>query len=160
MTGSGKTMLAVKLERELPAVRFSIDEWMIKLYGHHMSRKDFNQRMELVKQLIWELVEHLIALGVNVVLDYGFWRARERAKLLHLVESAGGYPVLYFLDIPLTILKLRLTKRNSHLPKGTFEVTPQMLDMFTTRFESPKPDEGIRIVRVDSTGCTTELTHE
>jgi predicted kinase len=40
MTGSGKTTFATKLENELPAICFSIDRWMIELYGYHMDRKD------------------------------------------------------------------------------------------------------------------------
>ncbi|NJL87461.1 MAG: ATP-binding protein [Leptolyngbyaceae cyanobacterium SM1_1_3] len=44
LTGSGKTTLAHTLEKEQSAVCFSIDRWMIELYGHHMSREDFDKR--------------------------------------------------------------------------------------------------------------------
>jgi predicted kinase len=31
--GAGKTTFARRLEQELPAIRFSHDEWMTRLYG-------------------------------------------------------------------------------------------------------------------------------
>jgi predicted kinase len=31
--GVGKTMLARRLEQDIPAIRFSHDEWMTRLYG-------------------------------------------------------------------------------------------------------------------------------
>ncbi|HLH02610.1 MAG TPA: AAA family ATPase [Bryobacteraceae bacterium] len=31
--GAGKTTFARKLERELPAIRFTLDEWVTRLFG-------------------------------------------------------------------------------------------------------------------------------
>ena len=31
--GAGKTTFARQLERDIPAIRFSHDEWMVRLYG-------------------------------------------------------------------------------------------------------------------------------
>ena len=33
LNGSGRTLLARALERRRPAVRFTLDEWMLRLYG-------------------------------------------------------------------------------------------------------------------------------
>lgn len=150
MTGSGKTTFATKLETELPAICFSIDRWMIELYGHHMNRKDFELRMAIVKQLIWESVERLIALSTNVILDYGFWTAKERIEVSSKIKNAGGIPILYFLDIPLDIIKQRLDKRNSQLPPETFEITMDMLEMFVNCFEHLLAEEGIKVVEITS----------
>jgi predicted kinase len=107
-------------------------------------------RMAIVKQLIWKSVERLIALNTNVILDYGFWSAKERIEVSSKIKNAGGMPILYFLDIPLDILKQRLNKRNSQLPPGTFEITMDMLEMFVNCFEHPLVDEGIKIVEISS----------
>lgn len=146
MTGSGKTTLATKLEHELPAICFSIDRWMIELYGHHMNRKDFDLRMAIVKKLIWKTVKRLIALDINVILDYGFWLAKERIEVSSEIRNIGGIPVIYFMNAPLKILKQRLNKRNESLPTGTFEITEEMLNMFMIQFEPPTAKEGIEIV--------------
>ena len=150
MTGSGKTTFATRLENKLPAICFSIDRWMIELYGHQMDRKDFESRMAIIKKLIWKTVERLIALNTNVILDYGFWTARERIEVSSKIKNAGGIPVLYFFNVPLNILKQRLNIRNSQLPPGTFEITVDMLEMFVNWFEYPTKDEGIKIVEITS----------
>jgi predicted kinase len=84
MTGSGKTTLAANLERDYAAVRFSIDEWMIKLYGHQPIQADFDRLMNDIKELISLVVERLMAIGINVILDYGFWQASERDRVARL----------------------------------------------------------------------------
>lgn len=97
LTGSGKTTLAGELERALPGIRFSIDDWMIELFGHHMTRAQFDERHDAIKELIWGTVERLVALRVNVVLDFGFWRAEGRAEAAKRVVAAGGEPIVIFL---------------------------------------------------------------
>ena len=151
MTGSGKTTLAIYLEEDISAVRFSIDEWMIKLYGHHMSREDFDRNMKSIKQLIWQVVDRLVLIGTNVVLDYGFWQASEREIAYRRIKEKGAIPIVYFLNVPLSTLKQRLAKRNSNLSEGTFEITSQMLETFSANFEPPQVDEGIQIIELDGT---------
>lgn len=152
LTGSGKTTLAAELERDLPAIRFSVDDWMLRLFGPHMPRALFDERNDAIKELLWGKVERLVALGVHVVLDYGFWRADERAAAAQRVAAAGGEPVLVFLDVPVEALARRLERRNASLPPGTFEVTREMLDLFRSRFEAPTRDEPLPIVEVRADG--------
>ena len=147
-TGSGKTTLAAELERDLPAIRFSVDDWMIGLFGAHMARELFDARNDTIKELLWRKVERLVALRVNVVLDYGFWRADERAAAARRVVVAGGEPVLVYLDVPVATLAERLERRNAALSPGTFEVTRAMLDLFLAKFEAPTQDEGLEVIVV------------
>ncbi len=145
-TGSGKTTLAGELERALPGIRIASDEWMIELFGPHMTRELFDARDRSIKELLWRYVERLVALGVHVVLDYGFWRADERADAARRVVAAGGEPVLIYLDVPLATLQQRLERRNADLPPGTFEVTRAMLDLFLSKFEPPSDDEALEAI--------------
>lgn len=86
--GFGKTFLARRLQRELPAVRLTHDELMRKLYGRDLPENEFRHAWTRVDELIWQLAEQVAAAGVDVVLDYGFWsrearrRAYERARNL------------------------------------------------------------------------------
>ena len=79
-TGSGKTTFAKRLEREHNAVRMSVDEWMIALHGHHMPREVFDERLARIKDLLWNMARRLLELGVNVVLDFGFWKRTDRSE--------------------------------------------------------------------------------
>ena len=148
LTGSGKTTYAKRLEREHSAVRFSVDEWMIDLCGHHMPRDVFDERLEALKDLLWNVTRRLLELGVNVVLDFGFWKRSERLNFKSRLEEVGATPHLYFFDVPLPQLHKRLALRNAALSKGTFEITPEMLEMFSSWFEPPTRAEGFNLVRV------------
>ena len=148
LTGSGKTTYAKRLEREHSAVRFSVDEWMIDLYGHHMPREVFDERLEVIRDLLWNVVRRLLELGVNVVLDFGFWKRTERLEFRARTEEVGATPLLYFFDIPLSELRRRLAARNEVLDEGTYEITPEMLEMFSGWFEPPTESEGFRVTRV------------
>ena len=148
MTGSGKTTLARALEAEVAIVRFTVDEWMIELFGHHMSRELLDARLATLRGLIWSTAERLLALGMHVVLDEGFWRAEGRAEAARRVVAAGGEPVLVYLNVPLSVLEERLERRNARLPEGTYEITPEMLASFHAGFETPTTDEGIRLIEI------------
>lgn len=150
LTGSGKTTFAKGLEREHNAVRFSIDEWMIELYGHHMPREVFDARFDICKTLIFATAEKLLALGINVVLDFGFWKRDERAEVKAWLKTRELSYTLYYFDIPLETLWERLQKRNQMLAEGTFEITREMLETFASRFEAPTKAEGLTLKRVTS----------
>jgi predicted kinase len=41
LVGAGKTTLAKTLEQDLPAIRFTFDEWMSRLYGDNPPLEHF-----------------------------------------------------------------------------------------------------------------------
>ena len=69
--GFGKTTIAKKLEKELPAVRFTHDEIMLSKYGRNPS--DFQIKYKIVDEYIKNQTQIELKKGNNVVLDYGFW---------------------------------------------------------------------------------------
>ena len=151
LTGSGKTRLARRLEQALPAVRFNADEWMIPLFGEHMPRETHDRRFAAVQALEWRTAERLLELGLHVVLDYGLWTREARRMSARQVAAAGGTPLLVFLDVPRAELERRLARRNDARTRGTYEVTPEMLELFAARFEPPVADEGLPMVRLGPT---------
>lgn len=97
LTGSGKTTFAKELELERSAIRFSLNEWMIRLYGHHMSRELFDKRFELCKSLILETAEKLLKVDVDVIRDIGFWKREERGAMKTWLETRSlSYTFYYF----------------------------------------------------------------
>jgi predicted kinase len=144
MTGSGKTTYARKLEEERGAVRLSLDEWMIRLFGHHMPREVFDERIRSCQAIMLDLTEQLVARGVDVVLDWGFWSREHRMRTVERLRAVGADPILVHFDTALDIIRQRLRARNASLPEGTFEITEDMLDDFCKRFEPPGEDESPR----------------
>ena len=43
--GAGKTTLALKMEQELPAIRFTHDEWMTRMYGDDPPVDQFRRKL-------------------------------------------------------------------------------------------------------------------
>lgn len=148
LSGSGKTTLARELEEAEGLVRFTLDEWMIALYGHHMPRDLLHARLNVLKELHWSVARRLLELDVGVILDFGFWWREERERFGARVRAAGGEPVLYHFDVPEETLLERLAARNLARPEGVYEVTPEMLRRFATWFEPPEESEGVRVVRI------------
>jgi len=148
LPGTGKTVLARRLERALQGVRLNVDEWMIPLFGEHMPRNVFDARSATLQGFAWSIAERLVALGVHVVMDHGFWTRAARADAAARVAVAGAVPLFVVLDAPRHVLEERLARRNAALPAGTFEITPAMLDLFEGMFEPPSPAEGLRLVVV------------
>ncbi len=145
--GAGKTTFARRLERDRNAIRFSLDEWMTHLYGHHMSRELFNARLELCMELILNLTERLSALGVDVVLDCGFWKRRDRRSVRERLVHRSVDVNAYFLDIPREARWQRLEERNLAIPAGTFEITREMFEQFDGWFEPPDGAETVHVIR-------------
>ncbi len=146
LPGAGKTVLARRLERALPAVRLNVDEWMIPLFGEHMPRDVFDARSATLQGFAWSIAERLVELGVHVVLDHGFWTRAARADAAARVAAAGGVPLFVFLDAPRQVLEERLARRNAAAPEGSFGITPEMLDLFEGLFEPPSAAEGLPLV--------------
>lgn len=147
-TGSGKTTYAMKLEQQ-GAVRFSLDEWMIRLYGHDMTREVFDQRVRICEGMFLDLAEMLASRGLDVVIDSGFWRreARDRARR-RLAHLGIAIELLYF-QVPDRVLRERLQARNAALPAGTYVISEEMFATFSAWFEAPDDSEGA--VFIDST---------
>ena len=98
LPGSGKTTLALRLEQERHALRLSPDEWMwslsIDLYDQ--------AKRTAVENLQWDVASRALALGVNVVLENGFWSRAERDDYRSRAKALGASVELCFLDIPAT----------------------------------------------------------
>ena len=137
LPGSGKTSLAERLARETRALFLSPDEWMSRIVGDGYDEA----RREQVERIQWELAERLLARGLDVVLDNGFWSREERRRLRASAEGLGAEVRLHFLDVPLDELKRRLAARNRNLPRHAFPVDAGDLERWSALFEPPSEDE-------------------
>lgn len=141
--GSGKTTYSKQLAEAHGAFRFSIDEWMIPLYGEHMEREVFDRRLATLEELFKSSAMQLFALGVPVIFDFGFWRKTERSTFIGWASRLGVESEMHYLDVPFEVCKHRATARNSELQGKSYEMTPEMLDLFWSCFETPTPDENV-----------------
>ncbi|GHA40412.1 AAA family ATPase [Photobacterium aphoticum] len=141
--GSGKTTYSKALAEKVGGFRFSIDEWMIPLYGEHMDRELFDRRLATLLQLFQDSALQLIPLGIPVIFDVGYWRKADRDTAVDWASRMGVNNELHFLDVPFDTCKQRALARNADLEGKSFEMTPEMLDLFWSWFEVPTPNEDV-----------------
>lgn len=137
---SGKTTLAKQLEHDLPALRLSPDEWMLRVV---VDAYDEPKRA-IVEAMLWEIAARVLALGSDVVLDYGFWSKQERDDFRQRAAAVGASMTIHFLDVPREELHRRLLMRNADLSPDTVPIQPSDLDTWLAMFERPTDDETAR----------------
>jgi hypothetical protein len=148
LPGSGKTTLARQLEADYAALRLSVDEWHIRLFGSdvhdHTDEADFsrhNARHTAIELLLWETAARVLALGPDVILDFGFWTRKERDELRAKARELGAGFRIHFCDVSEKALLERITERNAALPPGVFHIPETRLKEWFSLFEPPTPDE-------------------
>jgi len=138
---SGKTTLAKALERELPALRLCPDEWIARLYGTDISSAALALARDPIEQALWDLAGRVLVLGVDVILEYGFWSRDERESFRGRAAELGARSELYYTEVSEGELLNRLARRNADLPEETFRIDEERLREWVRLFEAPDADE-------------------
>lgn len=141
LPGAGKTTLARKLETEHSALRLCPDEWIAQLLANPADKAELDRLRDPVEKLLWNLAKRALVLGMNVVLEYGFWSKAERGFFRAEAEALGAQVELHYLRVGLDELWERLSARNADLPPGTFPVKKEELELWASWFEEPTEDE-------------------
>ena len=138
--GSGKTTLAKELEERHRAMRFTPDEWMARLFGEDPPVAIFKEKEAAILDLLEPMWTRCLRLGVDVVLDYGFWSRAERDYVRSLVEASGGQVLLYSVECPAEEAWQRVSARNRQNHRSLY-IAPATFDLFKGRVEPLQSDE-------------------
>jgi predicted kinase len=141
---SGKTTLAQRLERECSALRLTTDEWHVLLFGQDAKEPDHDARHTLIEAMRWKIASRALELGVNVILDFGFWAREEREDFRLRAKQLGASSEVHFLDVPEDELMRRLAVRNSQPSQASFHIPEDMMNPWIEFFQKPTPDELLR----------------
>jgi hypothetical protein len=95
----------------------------------------------LIESMLWEIAARVLGLGVNVILDFGFWARSEREDYRARAKQLGASSEIHFLDAPEAVLLERLAIRNAHLSRGATYIPEAMLKGCAAIFQPPGPDE-------------------
>lgn len=158
-TGAGKTTHALHLARELGAIHFSIDDWMVRLFGPDARAAAprspdwpwIAERIARCEDMITRQALELGRLGLSSILDIGLQRADRRRHLARHALEAGLRTQLHFVDTPVEERWRRVQARNASRGE-TFriEVTRPMFDFIESIWQPPGEAEmqalaGVRI---------------
>jgi predicted kinase len=138
--GSGKTTLARRLEQSLPAIRFTHDEWMARLYGIDPPAELFAEYYRRVSEQIGSMWPRCVELGLEVVLDLNFWSRKLRDETRARVNQVGASSRLYRLTCTDEEAWKRVEKRNAD-PQGGLFIARETFEALKDRFEPLDPDE-------------------
>lgn len=148
LPASGKTRLARELAETHHAVRFTLDEWMLALTDWSIFDAEYGRFADRLKEQIWETAVRLLELDVDVVLDWSLWNPERRQKWVERAAAVGAEHRLYYLNIPLSVLRERLEVRNAELPPHAHAIPMAELDRFAPLFQPPTEAEELTVVEM------------
>jgi predicted kinase len=149
--GSGKTTYGRALATELRGAFFCLDEWMATLFTMDAPTPPtldwMMPRVLRCEQQIWSVARQLLALGVDVILELGFFTREQRARVREL--AAGQDVVVHLLDVPQDVRRERVRARNRGSETFTIEVDDATFDWAERYYEDLTDDErrGARVIR-------------
>jgi predicted kinase len=138
---SGKTTLARALEHQHSALRLTPDEWHIRLFGQDAEDPEHDGRHRLIEALQWDVATRALVLGIDVVLDFGFWAREEREDYRSRARQLGASSEVHFLDVPERELLRRLAQRNAQPSALAFHIPEEMMRPWIASFQKPTPEE-------------------
>jgi predicted kinase len=146
--GAGKTTFATQLAAERSGIRFSVDEIYLRLFANGPTYELDTRALERLLGVLNELWPPVAAAGVDVILDFGFWRRALRDEVRGLARNAGAQAMLYSLQCADAVAVQRCLRRNG--TAGAFLISEEGYAALKLRFEAPGEDEPA--VLVDTNG--------
>jgi predicted kinase len=142
--GAGKTTFATTLAARVRGVRFSVDELYLRLFATGPTYDLDRAALERLFRVLDELWPQVVGAGVDVVLDFGFWRRAERDAVRERARAAGADTVLHWLCCSDEVAVARCLARNGS--PGAFLISEEGYWELKSRFEPPGPDERCALV--------------
>jgi len=139
---SGKTTFAEGLARRTGALRLTPDEWNYRLFGDNTTDPEHDRLHTEVEAIMWDVTEALVARGLDIILDFGFWSAEEREQVARRVKAMGAQPSWYYLDVSSDELWRRLELRNND-PAYPVKIPASMMEEWLGVFQPPTAAEAL-----------------
>ncbi len=95
----------------------------------------------MIEDMLWNIAARALVLGINVILDFGFWARVEREDYRARARQLGAGSEIHFLDVPEPELWRRLWARNAHPSPGEFYIPEAMFKSYLPIFQPPTADE-------------------
>jgi predicted kinase len=143
--GVGKSTFARQLESETGGIRLSPDDVMVTLFGHDPSVERFRESLHRVESLLDDLWPRILGAGVDVVLDFGFWRRHLRDAARTMAAEAGGDCKLYWVTCSDVVALARCLVRNGDLGDSIY-IDENTFDLLKERFEPLGADESFELI--------------
>ncbi len=141
---SGKTTVALALEKHLGFVRLNIDD--VKFAHGFEGISDDDVPEQAWKKIIAEMDRRLISYlkeGKSVTNETVWVWKNWRDKPRKAAQEAGFVTKVIFVDVPEEVARERLLENRK--TKGRFDVSDRIFEEAVREFERPTPDEDVII---------------
>lgn len=145
--GAGKTTFAKKLEKETGALRFTKDEWIIKIFGNNPTFDQFDKYDERISRLCFDVAFECLKAGNDIILDDGFWVRSQRDEIRNRIKKAGANFKVYYLKCSDNTMKQRVLKRSTKPTKTAFHIDSERFESYKKYFEELDADEEHTVVK-------------
>ena len=141
--GSGKTTWVNDRKKQKQMMLLSCDDLMLNLFARCLGEKHGETERRCLKFLFGQAVE-LTEMGIDVVLDSGFWTKASRKAAKEYFAAMGIETNTYYFKIPDETRIDRLERRNEQLAQSTkreYIIEKSLLARLDKNFEEPLPNE-------------------
>lgn len=146
LAGSGKSTLARSLCADGRGVRFTLDEWMLRLFPDlHFESRAYGVKAAEVCDLIWSVAKQVLLSGSDVVLDWNSWSADRRRWAVDHAAAVNARVILHKLTASIEIASEQSRQRTERSTPYTHPVTHAGNRHLAGLMETPVSDEGIEI---------------
>ncbi len=140
---TGKTTYAEELKKENKYVLLSVDEIMIDIFGNFTGKKH-DEYTDNVKIYLYKKSVELVNMGVNVILDWGFWTKQDRTFAKNFYSKNSIKCELHYINIRDNAWKERINQRNKLVSNNeiyAYFIDENLVSKFESLFDMPDKNE-------------------
>nr|MBX2885395.1 ATP-binding protein [Granulosicoccus sp.] len=117
------------------------DEWHRQLFRQDTCHPEHDARHEKIETLQWNIAATALGHGLDVILDFGFWKRRERRQFHNQATQLGARTKIHFMDVAFDELLSRLEVRNQQHPELVTQIPLSKMNDYVQQFEAPDETE-------------------
>lgn len=146
LSGSGKSTLVRELARDGRAVRFTLDEWMLRLHPDlPHDDEGYGPLAARAKDLVWTIAEQVLRAGTDVVLDWNAWSREHRLRAVERADTLGADVVLHVLEVSIDVASEQAQERTDRGTAHAHRITRAENEHLATLMEAPSTEEGLEV---------------
>ena len=152
---SGKTTWAMERKKKSPLVLLSCDDLMLNVFAGCLGDKHGETERRCLKFLFGQAAQ-LVEMGMDVVLDSGFWTKKSRAMARVYFSGKHIETTTYYFNIPDEVRVKRLQERNArraNSKKREVIIDAALLAKLDQKFEEPLSNEVDFTVGMENEPC-------
>lgn len=144
----GKSTYVKALLEQRKAMVLSCDDLMLALLPEQLGALHEEVSQKAQAYLFAQAAE-LLSLGVDVILEWGFWQKESRRAAEAFFRSRGFETEWHYIQVTDEEWRRRIAHRSAEAPSDAYRVDQGLMEKCQALFEEPSPAEGINFTCPD-----------